>query len=417
MTRIAIVGSGISGLAAADLLGRSNEVVLFEREARAGGHSRTIHSAHGNLTVPVDTGFIVYNEVNYPLLTRLFAHLGVATSPSDMSFGVRYGDGELEFCSSSLGGLFAQKRNVASPRYWRMLRDILHFFRKAPGVLDEAADPNLSQLIEHLDLGTWFKERFLVPMGAAIWSTPPDQMLEFPAKTFVRFFQNHGLLTIKGHHPWRTVAGGSERYVERLAGTLAHRLRLSAPVTRIEKSGSGFAIVTRGGHRDHFDEVVLACHADAALALLAEPEPDERRVLGAFQFRDNTVVLHCDENLMPRAKAAWASWVYAAGGAETSERVSLTYWMNKLQNIPGQALFVSLNPDRTIRPETVIDRHVFRHPVFSRAAVAAQAAIPSIQGHRGLWFCGAWQRYGFHEDGLWSAVRIADAKGIAVPWL
>lgn len=393
-------------------------MVLFESEGRPGGHSRTIDVDTRGRVQPVDTGFIVYNEVNYPLLTRLFADLRVATTSSDMSFGVRYGDGPgaLEFCSSSLGGLFAQKRNLLSPRYLGMLADILRFFRKAPDVLEEPGNPTLGALIGRLGLGGWFRERFLVPMGAAIWSTPPSQMLEFPAKSFVRFFQNHGLLTIRGHHSWRTVTGGSRTYVERFLARLGPALRLAAPVVRIQQAGGGHEIITRGGHRERFDEVVLACHADTALTLLADPTPQERRVLGAFTFRDNEAVLHTDESLMPVARKAWASWVYAAGGPERDRQMSVTYWMNRLQGFEAPNIFVTLNPDRPVDPGLVRDRHVFRHPVFSRDAVAAQEKIPQIQGQRGLWFCGAWQRNGFHEDGLWSAVRVAGLKGLENPW-
>jgi hypothetical protein len=365
----------------------------------------------------VDTGFIVYNEVNYPLLTKFFAALSVPTKPSDMSFGVRYGDAELEFCASSLDGLFAQRQNAFSPRYLRMLADILRFFRSAKVVFDEPGDPTLGEFVDRLAPGEWFKDRFLFPMGAAIWSTPPRQMLQFPAKTFVRFFQNHGLLSVNGHHPWRTVDGGSQQYVRRIAERLGPATRTGARVRQVRVSGGGFEVVTETGDKDSFDEVVLAAHADASLALLAEPTGDERRILGAFQFRDNDAYLHTDANLMPKTKAAWASWVYAAGGAAAGDRVSVTYWMNRLQSLPGDDIFVSLNPDREIEPGRIVDRHVFRHPVFSREAVAAQEELPAIQGKRGLWFRGAWQRNGFHEDGLWSAVRVAEAKGVPVPWL
>ncbi len=416
MARIAVVGSGISGLSCAYLLKSTHDVVVLEGQAIPGGHSRTIHVPRPNGPLPVDTGFIVYNEVNYPHLTKLFAGLDVPTKPSDMSFGVRYGDGELEFCASSLEGLFAQRRNMLSPRYLRMLADIMRFFRSAKLALDEPGDPTLGEFIDRLAPGDWFKDRFLVPMGAAIWSTPPRQMLDFPAKTFVRFFDNHGLLSVNGHHPWRTVDGGSEQYVRRIIDRLGRKVRTGDPVREVRAAQGGFEVVTKKGERERFDEVVLAAHADASLAMIADPTPDERRILGAFKFRDNEGVLHTDARLMPNAKAAWASWVYGAGGPDTGNNVSVTYWMNKLQSLPGDDVFVSLNPDREIDPAKVVDRHIFRHPVFSREAVAAQAEIPSIQGRRGLWFCGAWQRNGFHEDGLWSAVRVAQSKGVPIPW-
>lgn len=426
MARIAVVGSGISGLACAALLRQSHDVILYESETRPGGHSRTLHIPGALGSTAVDTGFIVYNEINYPLLTKMFAAYEIATKPSDMSFGVRYGDGDLEFCASSLSGLFAQKKNAFSPRYLKMLADIVTFFRKARGVLDDTQNPSLGEFIDSLRLGSWFRDRFLVPMGAAIWSTPPDRMMHFPAKTFVRFFDNHGLLSISGHHPWRTVVGGSEQYVKKISEQFGSRLRVASPVVRVEKSGQWFEVRTKGGHSDAFDEVVFASHADASLAMIADPTAEERAILGAFTFTDNTAVLHRDDRLMPRAKAAWASWVYAAGspkpggpdtcGPNPGRQVSLTYWMNRLQSLPGENLFVSLNPDRPVADRHFLDRYIFRHPVFTPEAVAAQDKIPSIQGARGLWFCGAWQRNGFHEDGLWSAVRVAEAKGVAVPW-
>lgn len=416
MARIAVVGAGISGLSCAYLLQEAHDIVVLEGEPRPGGHSRTICVPRPGGPLPVDTGFIVYNEVNYPHLTKLFASLDVPTKPSDMSFGLRYGDGELEFCASSLAGLFAQRKNMVSPSYLRMLADIMRFFRSAKLALDEPVDPTLGEFIDRLAPGDWFKDRFLVPMGAAIWSTPPRQMLDFPAKTFVRFFDNHGLLSVNGHHRWRTVDGGSEQYVRRIIDRLHAKVRTGDPVREIRAAQGGYEVVTANGDRERFDEVVLAAHADASLAMIADPTADERRILGAFKFRDNEGVLHTDARLMPKTKAAWASWVYAAGGAENGSNVSVTYWMNRLQSLPGDDVFVSLNPDREIDPAKIVDRHVFRHPVFSREAIATQAEIPSIQGRRGLWFCGAWQRNGFHEDGLWSAVRVAQAKGVPIPW-
>lgn len=421
MTKVAIIGAGVSGLACADLLRAAHDVVLYESAALPGGHARTLAlpASGPSPETFVDTGFIVYNEINYPLLTRYFAHLGVATQPSDMTFAVRYGEGELEFCSSSLNGLFAQRRNLVSPRYFAMLSDILKFFRHARAIQSQPDNPTLGDMIDQLRLGPWFRDRFLVPMGAAIWSTPPKDMLGFPAKTFVRFFDNHGLLSISGHHPWRTVTGGSKNYVSPIASRLGQDLKTSAKVVAVAPTAhpsNGFELRFADGASAEADEVVFACHADTALSLITTPTPAERSVLGAFTFRDNEAVLHRDPNLMPNARAAWASWVYAAGANETQQRVSVTYWMNRLQSLPGAPLFVSLNPDKAIDPGNILDRHNFRHPVFSAEAVAAQEQIPTIQGQRGLWFCGAWQRNGFHEDGLWSAVRVAEAKGITLPW-
>jgi predicted NAD/FAD-binding protein len=417
--RTAVVGAGISGLGAARFLAGDGEVVVYEAEPRLGGHARTLDVPGASGPVAVDTGFIVYNEVNYPLLTALFAEIGVPTIPSDMSFGVSI-DG-FEMCASSLPGLFAQKRNLVSPSHWRMLKDITAFFGEAPAVLDDPADPSLGDLVRRLGLGAHMRDRFLVPMGAAIWSTPPGQILDMPAKTFVRFFRNHNLLTTSGHHTWRTVEGGSRVYVAAMRKLLADgfgvSFRAGAAVIRIEQlPDGGHEVVTADGQRDVFDEVVLACHADASLELIAAPSEAERSVLGAFEFRDNLAILHRDASQMPRARAAWASWVYSSSGADAGGSVSVTYWMNRLQSLPGAPLLITLNPSRPIAASAVLDRHTFRHPVLSREAVCAQGRLPQIQGRRGLWFCGAWTRYGFHEDGILSAASVAKAKGLKLPW-
>ena len=412
MARVAIVGSGISGLACAEMLRSRHDVVVFEGAGRPGGHARTL-MADG---VAVDTGFIVYNEVNYPLLTGFFRHLGIATQSSDMSFGVRLDDGRVEYAASNLRGLFAQPMNILSAAHWSMLRDTLRFFRQAPSVLASPDDPSLGQLLDNMQLGRPFRERFLIPMGAAIWSTPPDQMLAFPAKTFVRFFQNHGLLSISGQHPWRTVSGGSGCYVGKMVQRLGTSLRLAAPVTKVSGQAGNIKLWTSADAPEFFDAVVFACHADETLRLLRDATDDERAVLGAFTFRDNEAVLHRDKRLMPGKKAAWASWIYASNQSGAEQDLSVTYWMNRLQNLQGPDLFVTLNPDREIPEALVLDRYIFRHPVFSRQAIAAQAKLSRIQGQRGAWFCGAWQRYGFHEDGIWSAERVARGLGGVVPW-
>lgn len=412
MRSIAVVGAGVSGLGAAKLLGGSGKVVLYEKEARLGGHARTIE-VPGRMAsmlepVAVDTGFIVYNEVNYPRLTALFAELGVATIPTDMSFGISVGG----LNGTSLGGLFAQPRNLASPTYWAMLRDVSRFFRRATEVLRSADDPSLGEWLEELAIGQLARDRFIIPMGAAIWSTPPGDLVDMPAKTFVRFFKNHNLLSATGHHAWRTVAGGSRRYVDALAEALARQgveVRAAVPVRAIEATPDGrHVVVTADGHRDAFDEVVLACHADAALTLIDAPTAGERAVLSAFAFRDNHAVLHRDIRVMPKARAAWASWVFTAEDAAATQGLSVTYWMNRLQSLAGPPLLVTLNPIRPIAEDMVLDRHTFRHPMLTRAAVEAQARLPEVQGRRGLWFAGAWTRYGFHEDGLESAAWVAD---------
>lgn len=419
MSRIAIIGAGISGLGAARLLAPGHDVVVYEAQSRVGGHARTLEVAHAGAPLMVDTGFIVYNETNYPNLVGLFAELGVETIPTDMSFGVSVGG--LELCGSSLRGVFAQSRNALRPAYWRMLRDIVRFFEHAPGVLDRPGDPSLGDLLDELRLGGLARDHFLLPMGAAIWSTPTGQMADMPAKTFVRFFKNHNLLSLRGHHPWRTVKGGSIRYVSALMKTLTSSfgvaIRSSAPVHAVEQAADGrHCVITAAGDRDDFDEVVFACHADRALSLLKNPTEAERKILSAFTFRDNHAVLHTDSSVMPHARAAWASWVFTSGDQASIDTLSVTYWMNRLQGLPGSPLLVTLNPVRPINGEAILDRHTFRHPVLSRAAVTAQSQLPHIQGCRGLWFAGAWTRYGFHEDGLASAVSIAERKGMRPPW-
>jgi predicted NAD/FAD-binding protein len=412
MGRIAVIGSGISGLACAEMLRGPHDVVVFETADRAGGHSRTVMAGG----VPVDTGFIVYNEVNYPLLTAFLRYLGVETERSDMSFGVSLGGGDIEFSATSVRGLFAQPWNALSPAHWSMLCDAVRFFRNAPSVLTAANDPTLGEFLDTLKLGEPFRQRFLIPMGSAIWSTPPNEMLTFPAKTFVRFFQNHGLLTIADQHPWRTIKGGSRVYVKKMMDRLGNALRLSTPVIRLSTETNKVKIWTAHGSPEEFDAVILSCHADQAMQLLSDATANERSILGAFTFRDNEAVLHRDMSFMPKAKSAWASWIFSSDAATTGEQLSVTYWMTRLQNLASPDVFVTLNPVREIAANLVLDRHVFRHPVFSCEAVSAQDQLSHIQGQRGIWYCGAWTRYGFHEDGIWSAERVASALGGGIPW-
>lgn len=410
MKRIAVVGAGVSGLGAAHLLAGRGEIVLYEQEARLGGHARTVDVASSVGPLAVDTGFIVYNEFNYPRLTALFAELGINTIPTDMSFGISVGG--LELNGDSIGGLFAQPRNVLSPAFWGMLRDVNRFFLRAVDILESPRDPSLGEWLGELGIGSLARDRFIVPMGAAIWSTPPGELVAMPAKTFVRFFKNHNLLSATGHHLWRTVAGGSRRYVATLAEALRRdgvAIRTASPVRAIQEFPDGrHEVITADGQRDTFDDVVLACHADTALALLDAPTPAERAVLSAFSFRDNYAVLHGDTSFMPKARAAWASWVFTADDPSATQGLSVTYWMNRLQSLPGPPLLVTLNPARPIVEHTILDRHTFRHPMLTGAAVAAQSRLPEIQGSRGLWFAGAWTRYGFHEDGLESAAWVAE---------
>lgn len=414
MKRIAVVGSGISGMAAAYLLSPHAHVTLYEKNPVAGGHSRTLTVDYEGKTIPVDTGFIVFNHATYPNLLGLFAQLGVATEQSDMSFSFTMDGGRFEWGAQNLNAVFATRRNLLSPTFYRMIADVARFFRASEAVIDKNPQLTLAELVTHMKLGRGFRDNFLLPMGAAIWSSPAEQMLQFPAASFVRFFRNHGLLSFSGQHQWYTVTGGSQEYVKKILQPI-QEIRLVSPVVRIESVGTQHRVTTQDGDAQTYDEVVIAAHADEALAMMDAPTDAERAVLGAFRYQKNTAYLHRDTTIMPRRKACWASWNYHADG---TNGVAVTYWMNRLQNIDERyPLFVTLNPAQPIAPERIFNVHPFTHPVFTNEAVAAQARIPEIQGKRGLWFCGAYQRNGFHEDGLWSAVRVAQMMGVRVPWL
>ncbi|HEX6144318.1 MAG TPA: FAD-dependent oxidoreductase [Geminicoccaceae bacterium] len=418
--RIAIVGSGISGLACAWLLNRRHAVTVYEAEARAGGHSNTIEVAHQGGRIPVDTGFIVYNEPNYPNLTRLFEALDVPTHRSDMSFAVSIGDGRIEYCGSGPRALFARSRNVVSLDFHRMLLEIVRFNRAGTQALVGGIDDTLTLggFLAREGFGEAFRRRYLLPMAAAIWSGSTGGMLDFPARTFLRFFANHGLLTVAGQPEWRTVTGGSRVYVGRIAAALGPALRTSARVVAARRVGGGVEVIDAGGGRERYDHVVLACHADQALAAIEAPTPAEASVLGAFAYRTNHAVVHRDAALMPRRRAAWASWNYLAevenqdGGS-----TAVTYWMNRLQGLPEDCpVFVSLNPLREPEPSTVEARFDYAHPQFTRSTLQAQARLPEIQGRERIWFAGAHWGYGFHEDGLRSGLDVAAALGVRAPW-
>lgn len=409
--RIAVIGGGISGLAAARLLSKAgNRIVLFEAEARLGGHARTVIA--GKRDQPVDTGFIVFNRVNYPNLCALFEDLSVPVAPSDMSFGASIDGGRLEYGFGNLQALFAQKRNAFDPRYLGMLRDIFRFNARARGAATDPSMP-LGALLELMGTGAWFRDYYLLPLTGAIWSTPVEKALDFPAEALVRFFDNHALLSHTGQHQWYTVRGGSVEYVRRLEKALVDsgvELRMFTPVHAVRRTETGVEIKTHAAPAEAFDEVVFATHSDDSLRLLADPAPEERRALAAVAYQPNRAVLHADASIMPRRKAAWASWVYTEAAGQRTDRIGLTYWMNSLQPIPkDDPLFVTLNSNRAIREELIFDEVTFRHPVFDVAALQAQEDIRALNGQRATWFCGAWMRNGFHEDGFASAVDVAEA--------
>lgn len=415
--KIAVIGAGISGLGAAWLLSKSHDVTVFEQDARLGGHANTASVDDGAGEVGVDTGFIVYNTKTYPNLTALFAHLDVPTAQSNMSFAVTLDGGNFEYSGSGLTGLFGQPSNLASPRHWRMIWDVLRFFREAKQLKDVSLHGGLSlgDWLRSQGYSTTFVDRHLLPMASAIWSTPTMQVQDFPAVSFVRFFSNHGLLNMSVRPQWRTVAGGSRAYVAALVADTAANFQVGRPVTRIEREAEGVRI-TVGDMVERFDACVLAGHADQSLDMLADADRSERELLGAFRYSENTAVLHRDASWMPRRHRLWSSWNY---GAEASDEcTSVTYWMNSLQPLATREnWFVTLNPGREINDDLVARRDVYAHPTFDRRALDAQFRLWGLQGRRRTWFCGSYFGYGFHEDGLQSGLAVAEALGgVMRPW-
>ncbi len=416
--RIAVVGSGIAGSAAAWLLSRRHDVVLLEREARPGGHTDTLDvpDPRGG-TRPVDTGFIVHNTTTYPLLTRLFDELEVPTSASDMSWSLTCARCGLEYAGSPRGA-FAQPRRALDPRHLRMLVDVARFNRMARRrhAADALDDGPLEAFLRRNGLGEGFRRHYLLPMAAAIWSSGTDDAAGFPTRSLVAFFANHGLLGVRSHLAWRTVVGGARTYLERLLAPLGDRVRTGTPVRRVERRADGVHVTTDVG-TERYDAVVLAGHADESLALLADPSDDERALLGAWRTSVNERWVHTDEGLLPRRRTAWASWNYHVDDCRTpTSSANLDYHMNRLQGLEGPTqVLVSINPPRPPRPGTVLRRDTVTHPTFDAAAVATQPALDGLNGVRGTYYAGAWQRWGFHEDGLWSAVRVAGHLGVAWP--
>lgn len=412
---IAIIGAGISGLGAAFLLSSKHDITLYEKNDYIGGHSRTIDVQVGTVKTPVDTGFIVFNDWNYPHLIGLFDLLYVPYEKSDMSFGVSINDGWLEYSSSAM---FAQKSNIMRPAYWGMLRDILRFNKQARAYIEKDADITLGACLDALNMGAWFRQYYLLAMGAAIWSCPVQTIMAYPARTFLQFFKNHGLLSVNDRPQWYTVKGGSRSYVEKLTHAMKDKVAYEGGVQSVARSDGRVVVTDVNGVAKTYDDVVFASHADEALRMIENPNAQQKDVLGAFGYQDNNIIVHTDRSFMPQNEKAWASWVYLSEDKYDEKPVlSLSYWMNNLQNFETpDPVIVTLNPGRRPKEDTIMDEHVFAHPIFDVPAIKAQGKIDDIQGKGNMWFCGAYQRYGFHEDGLWSAVNVAKAIGVDIPW-
>lgn len=411
--KIAVVGTGISGMVAAWLLNRSHEVTVFEANDYIGGHTHTVPVDLGERTYAVDTGFIVFNNRTYPNFIRLLDQLGVASQDGPMSFSVKCERTGLEYCGSTLNTLFAQRSNLFRPSFHRMVRDILRFNRESRGLLDAGHSETLSlgAYLDQRGYSTIFREKYLIPMGAAIWSTSPQQMLDFPAAYFVRFFFNHGLLAIRDRPQWKTITGGSWKYVEKLTAPYRDRIRLNAPVASVRRYESHVEVQPVCGEAESFDQVVLATHGDQSLRLLADPTPREREVLSHFRCQPNEAVLHTDVSLLPKRRLAWASWNYHVP-REPLDRVAVTYQMNMLQGLDAPEQFcVTLNRTDAIQPDKVIAKMRYEHPVYTAEAVAAQRRHAEISGTNRTHFCGAYWGHGFHEDGVKSALAVGRAFG------
>ncbi len=410
--KIAIIGAGVSGLACAHALHREHEIAVFEAQERPGGHANTVHFQTDSGAYDIDTGFIVFNDRNYPNFERLLGELGVATQPSEMSFGVSDGE-DFEYNGASLNGLFAVRRHLFAPSFHRMLADLVRFNRDARELLASDEDPSLRQWLEQRGYSRGFIERLIVPQASAVWSADPGQMWSFSARFLLEFFENHGMLAFGRRPRWRTVTGGSQRYVQALIAPLRERIRLSTPVTRVARQPDRVEVTAHGDGPERFDAVIFATHSDEALALLVDPSERESRLLGSIPYQRNEAVLHTDRSLLPRRRRAWASWNYHLL-ATSIGCATVTYHMNRLQSLNANREFcVTLNRTEAIDPEQIIATFQYAHPVYTPEGVAAQACHEEISGHNRTHYCGAYWGWGFHEDGVKSALRVANELGVS----
>ncbi|NQW01751.1 MAG: FAD-dependent oxidoreductase [Rhodospirillales bacterium] len=417
--KIAVIGTGIAGMSAAWLLNQRHQITVYEKNNRPGGHSNTFDAATAGGTIPVDTGFIVYNPANYPNLTELFKHLEVTTKPSEMSFAVSLENGKFEYSGTGLNGLLGQRHNIFRPRFWRMMVGLLKFYRNAPSFLSAATahEMTLGDYLSQNGYDPGFINDHLLPMGAAIWSTTIREMAQYPAQSFIRFFHSHGLLKLKNCPEWRTVDGGSRAYVEALTAPYRDRIRYVG-VRRVRRLANSVIVEDQQGDFRSYDHVVIAAHADEALQMLADADPLENELLGAWRYTANRAVLHRDPSLMPKRRRIWSSWNFMESTGSTDRQLCVTYWMNRLQ-LPQVTtpLFMTLNPTHEPDAEKTMQSLDYSHPFFNAAALASQQRLWSLQGNRRTWYCGSYFGYGFHEDGLQSGLAVGEQLGgTRRPW-
>ncbi|MFZ9469471.1 MAG: NAD(P)/FAD-dependent oxidoreductase [Rickettsiales bacterium] len=429
--KVAIIGSGISSLTSAYFLNQKYDIKLYEKNDYLGGHSNTIDIDYNGKNIAVDIGFIVFNHQTYPNLKAFFELLNIPTAKSQMSFAVKILEKNLEYAGTNLNSVFAQRKNIFNPFFLKMLRDILHFNKSASNLLNKKVDLdyNMNDFLKDLRVGNYFSQYYLLPMASAIWSTPLEKIGDYPAQSFVRFFKNHGLLTVSDQPQWFTVEGGSKQYVNKICENFSNKISLNDEVKSIEVlpnlDSRNIKIISAKGE-EFFDKVIIGAHSDQALNMLVNPTDLHRKILGNIKYQSNLVILHKDSKVMPENKKAWASWVYTKYQdnpnspnifQDSQNSLAVSYWMNNLQNIDHKyPLFVSLNPKQEIAKEDIFHQKIFEHPVFDSEAIKAQSRIQEIQGMSEIYFCGAYQSYGFHEDGISSALRILNQLYIKAPW-